>query len=147
MVNSLFDNYANCTTFKLCNENEDFSKHERIQEGDKDYRHFMMLSTPPSNSHKNQKFILAHSTTNNNGAVIENSPHHEKQKIDIKPTTMFATGNLIQPTRAQLLLQTPPFQNFLSKANLFQSPNNGLYNNSNESQKNNPIKFPRPTHG
>ena len=50
MVNTLFDNYGNCTTFKLCNENEEFYKNSN--EGDKDYRNVLMLSTPPSkNSH------------------------------------------------------------------------------------------------
>ena len=118
MVNSLFDNYANCTTFKLCNENEDFGKQDRNTERDKDYRNFMILNTPPSNN-KNQKFILAHSTTQINDGVIETSPHNDKHKQDIKPTTMFATNTFVAPSRAQLLLQTPPFQNFLSKANIF----------------------------
>lgn len=119
MVNSLFDNYANCTTFKLCNENEEFGKQDRNTEREKDYRNFMILNTPPSNN-KNQKFLLANSTTQLNEGVIETTPNGEKNnKNEIKPTTMFATNTFVAPSRAQLLLQTPPFQNFLSKANIF----------------------------
>ena len=97
MVNSLFDNYANCTTFKLCNENEEFGKQDRNQEGDKDYRTFMMLNTPPSNTHKTQKFL--NSTTNNEG-VIETSPHNERQKNEVKPLTMFTANSMMAPSRS-----------------------------------------------
>ena len=81
MVNSLCDNYGNCTTFILCDENEDFTKQER-QEGEKDFKNFMLLNTPPSNTHKNSKYILAQST--NNGGVIETSPRNDKNKNEIR---------------------------------------------------------------
>jgi hypothetical protein len=49
MANTLLGNYGNCTTFKLCNENDEFTKN--LGDGvDKDYRSLMMLTTPPSKS-------------------------------------------------------------------------------------------------
>ena len=50
MASTLFDNYGNCTTFKLCNENDEFTKTIDCDGGDKDYRNLMMLTTPPSKS-------------------------------------------------------------------------------------------------
>ena len=49
MVNSFLDNYGNCSTFKLCNENEDFGKYANT-ENERDYKSMMML-TPPSKAH------------------------------------------------------------------------------------------------
>lgn len=56
MVNTLMDNYGNCSNFKLCNENDEFYKHQ-TKDGDKEERNFMLLSTPP-NANKQSKYLM-----------------------------------------------------------------------------------------
>lgn len=54
--------YGNCSGFKVCNENEDFLKYnEREALEEKDYRQ-MIMSTPPSNLNKNNKYGIVNST-------------------------------------------------------------------------------------
>jgi spore germination protein GerM len=78
MVNKLFDNYGNCTSFKLCNENEEFYKNSG-QENDKDYRTMMMLNTPPSNAHKNSKYMNVQSTNNKIQGLFTYTPRDDKR--------------------------------------------------------------------
>ena len=65
MVNTFLDNYGNCSTFKLCNENEDFYKAQNNNEGEKDYKNLMML-TPPSKAHHAQKYLMMQSNQKGN---------------------------------------------------------------------------------
>jgi len=61
MANTLFDNYGNCNTFSLCNENEEFNKNIG-DGGEKDYRNFLMLQTPPSKDQEHSKFSMVQSS-------------------------------------------------------------------------------------
>lgn len=120
----------------------------------------MLLSTPPSNTHKSSKYILAHSTTNQAKQGRENDPflHNEETKQvkeELRHTSMFAqhghslSSNMVQNTRHSLLLQTPPYQSGIQNANCFHMASPmpvGLYNNSCESQKHHQIKCPKATH-
>jgi hypothetical protein len=56
--------YGNCSGFKVCNESEDFLKYNNeCNDEEKDYDK-MILSTPPSNVNKANKYsIMVNSTT------------------------------------------------------------------------------------
>ena len=50
--------YGNCSGFKLLNENEEFYKQYNEPTAEKDYRSLMMMSTPPSNTNKTNKYLM-----------------------------------------------------------------------------------------
>jgi hypothetical protein len=95
MVSTLMDHYGNCSNFKLCTENEEFYKHPH-KEGDKEERHFMLLSTPP-NANNKSKYMMVHQHTNNGLAQLFScTPNEDKVKTvsnDIKPINMFPMYN------------------------------------------------------
>lgn len=91
MVSTLMDHYGNCSNFKLLNENEEFYKHPH-KDGDKEERHFMLLTTPP-NANNKSKYMMVHQHTNNGLAhMFSCTPNEDKVKTvnnDIKPINMF----------------------------------------------------------
>lgn len=103
MATTLLDNYGNCTTFKLCNENEEFYRVNHHNDhgighgpADRDYRNLLMLSTPPSKSNHNNKYLMLNSNHQGASALFSCTPKDETAKIqkeDMRPTTMFNSIN------------------------------------------------------
>lgn len=55
---AIMTNYGNCSSFKLCNENDEFLKnYNEPVPTEKDYSKLMM-NTPPSNANRNSKYMM-----------------------------------------------------------------------------------------
>jgi hypothetical protein len=110
IANKLLNHYGNCSNFKLCNENDVFVNQMLDNNVDKDFS--MLLSTPPSNSHKPTKYVIANST-NNKGAIFSCTPRDDNQKNQVKeeykPTTMFSQTSHAIPQRAHSPSHTQGF--------------------------------------
>lgn len=74
IANTLLNNYANCSTFRLCNDNDVFTNQMNDQNQEKEFGSLMMLNTPPSNANKPTKYVVANST-NNRGAIFSCTPY------------------------------------------------------------------------
>lgn len=142
VANTLLINYGNCTTFKLCNENEQFFKTKNL-DNEKDLNSLLMLNTPPSNSHKSQKFLLTGNNNNqNNPTIFSCTPKEEcarTRKDDMKHTTMFQQSAASISTnthhnRSVSIMHSPPYQNVLQR-NSMQIVSPGLHNASCDSFK------------
>lgn len=93
------NNYGNCSSFKICNETDDFLKYNENHHREKDYPEILM-STPPSNVNKDNKYgIIGNSTHNGIPALFSCTPKDDNLKSNndenIKPTTSFNHRSLL----------------------------------------------------
>jgi len=94
--------YGNCSGFKVCNENEDFLKYNECDgTEEKDYRQ-MIMSTPPSNVNKGNKYNIMANSTQGGIALFTCTPKDLKDGENkatkeecVKPTSGFNQGMII----------------------------------------------------